>query len=192
MRTAALVSVFLVSVLTAACSVGLGTAKDRENQEEKGRKEKTEALWAVLDFEPKDKNLSRAEVDSFSERLRSELSRYVKVMPRAEMLEKLGDSTLVRSESSRSLESILDIGDLLVADVVVKGGVFKNGSECGFMMRAIDINLGAVTGKMVETRIGEFAELVPEMSKLMALRLVKPDTSSSSKSRKKLEELRRR
>ena len=167
--------------VTAACCSGLG------NERNTGQAKEQETVWAVLDFEPKSKNLSQAEADSFAQRFRDELSRYVQVMPYPAMLERLADTSMVRSQHCRSIQCLLDPGDLLGVQVIVKAGLSTRDNETVFMARAIHVDLGIVIRRVVETREGTLEQLFAEMPLYLAQRIAEPDTAGGST--KKLEEL---
>ena len=126
MRTSSLVCILCIAVLAVACSAGQsGKEKLKEAPE-------AETTWAVLDFEPKGRGFSQAVADSFTRDVRKELSKFVRVMDYSEMVTKLADTTMIRSQYCRSIECLLDIGDLLRADVIVKGGMSTRDNETIF------------------------------------------------------------
>ena len=168
-------------IVTATCCAGVESKRQTTQAKEQ------ETVWAVLDFEPKSKNLSQAEADSFAQRFRDELSRHVQVMPYPAMLKLLADTSMVRSQYCRSIQCLLDIGDLLGAQVIVKGGVSTKDNESIFMARAIHVDLGIMIRKVIETREGTLEELFAEMPPYLAQRIAEPDTASGST--KKLEDL---
>jgi hypothetical protein len=181
MSTSGLLSILSISVLAVACCAGQGgKEKLKEAPEDK-------TMWAVLDFEPKGKGFTQAVADSFTRDVRKELSKYVKVMDYDEMVTKLADTTMVRSQYCRSIECLLDIGDLLRADVIVKGGMSTRDNEMIFFVRALDVDLGIMIRKVVEARTEDLNKLFAEMPAYLAARVSQADTTRGST--KSLEEL---
>jgi TolB-like protein len=122
---------------------------------------------AVLEFEAK--GVSRQEASTLTDRLRSELVRtqaFVQI-ERSKIEEVLKEQSFQMS-GSVSQETLVEIGELLGAELVVVGSIGKVGSTYTIDLRVVDVRSAEIIGSYFKDHKGEIDGLLTKFTILAA------------------------